>query len=45
MRDTYLFCPECLMPREAKRGMLVTKGSMQEIWYLGCGCSKPSGLL
>jgi len=43
---TYLFCPECRSPREAKRGLIQNKsGDLQPMWYLGCRCAKPSGLL
>ncbi len=46
MRDTYLFCPECLGPREAKRGLIQNRsGDLQPTWYLGCNCAKPEGLV
>ena len=43
--STYLFCPGCTTPREAKRGLIDTKSGLQPIWYLGCGCAKPKGLI
>ncbi len=46
MRDTYLYCPACRTPREARRGMVDTgKGGLQPTWYLSCGCAKPKGLI
>ncbi len=46
MIGTYLSCPSCHSPRVAKRGLIQTrKDELQPIWYLGCECAKPAGLL
>ena len=43
MTGTYLGCPSCHTPRFAKRGQDGRTG--QEVWYLGCECPPPKGIL
>ncbi|KKM62882.1 hypothetical protein LCGC14_1517230 [marine sediment metagenome] len=45
MRDTYLSCSNCRTPRFAKRGLVETQNGLVPIWYLGCECPKPKGIL
>jgi len=43
MLGTYLSCPACNTPRFAKKGQDGRTG--QEVWYLGCECPAPSGIV
>jgi hypothetical protein len=43
MIGTYLGCPGCHSPRFAKKSQDGRTG--QEVWYLGCECPAPSGLI
>lgn len=45
MLGTYLSCPSCHTPRFAKRGLVQTKQGLQPVWYLGCECSRPGGII
>jgi len=45
MVGTYLGCPSCHSPRFAKRGLVQTQKGLQPVWYLGCECPKPVGIL
>ena len=43
--DTILKCPACLSGRGEKQGIIIRHGHVEHVWYLGCECSKPVGIL
>ncbi len=45
MLGTYLGRPSCHSPRYAKRGLVQTKSGLQPVWYLGCECPVPGGII
>lgn len=45
MIGTYLGCPSCHSPRYAKRGLVSTQKALVPVWYLGCECPAPKGIV
>ena len=43
--ETVLSCPACVIRRREKEGVIIVHGHIQSVWYLGCQCPKPKGVL